>query len=87
MLLDVLAHFCHRVADIGVGVEELVVLLRIPFGEWRQFLGDSLEESDNDSHRGGLHVGTELVDGSMVLLMVSMAMHYSRLGFELTGVR
>lgn len=56
-----LSHFSHSLADGDVVVKKVAVLAGVPVGEGRELLGDGVEETNNDSNRGCLHVGAELV--------------------------
>lgn len=44
---NVLADFSHRVANVRVRVEQMMVLLGFPFSESGKLLRDRLEQSDN----------------------------------------
>ena len=50
----------------------MVMLVGIPFTECRELLGDGLEETNDDTNWGRLHVIAELVDGGSVLEDVSV---------------
>lgn len=67
MLLDVMSDLGHCLAHIGVGSKQLMMLASFPVSESRQFLGNSLEKSDNDTDGGRFHVMTELVNGGNIL--------------------
>lgn len=67
MFGDVLLNFSHGIANVGVGVENLMVLLGVPVGEGWKFLGNGLEKTNNDTNWSALHVVAELVNGSRVL--------------------
>ena len=71
MLLHVLADLGHRVANIRVRLEQVVMFLRLPFGEGRQFLRDRLEQADNNPNWSGLHVLAKLLHRSGILDRVS----------------
>lgn len=63
MILD-LIHCNHHSRII---VEQMVMFPRIPFTEGWQLLGNSLEQTDDNTNRGGLHVIAKLVDYGSVL--------------------
>lgn len=67
ILSDMLADFGHGVAHVGVGVKQVVVLLRLPIGEGGEFLGDRLEEPDDDPNGRGLHITAEFIDSRRIL--------------------
>lgn len=78
----------HGVADIGVRVEQVVVLVRFPVREGWQLLGNSLEKTNNNPDRRSLHIVAELVHGSRVLLRVSHAIYRDNSTVtKLTGTR
>jgi len=66
MLCDMFPHFGHSLTDGDIVVEELTVSSRLPFREGRELLGDGVEETNNDTDGGCLHVVAELVDSSSV---------------------
>lgn len=72
VLGDVLPDFGHGVADVGVGVEDVMVLLGVPVGESGELLGDRLEEANNDTHWSALHVMAELLNSSSILKLMSV---------------
>lgn len=67
MLRNMLADLGHRVTNVGVGVEQMVMLLCFPVGERREFLRDRLEQAHDDTNRRGLHIIAELVDSTSIL--------------------
>lgn len=67
MLLNMMSDLGHGLADIRVGGKQLVVLAGLPISESGQFLGDSLEESDDDTDRSRFHVVAELVNSRDIL--------------------
>lgn len=64
---DMISDFGQRLAYRRVGIEQGVVLLRIPLGQCRQLLRDSREKSNDDADRGRLHFATKFGDSSFVL--------------------
>lgn len=66
MLGHMFPHFGHRITHCNVVVEELSVSAGIPIREGWKLLRDGVEETNDDTNGGGLHVGTEFVDGSSV---------------------
>ena len=66
MFGDMFSHFSHGLTDGDVVVEKLTVSSGLPFSEGRKLLGDGVEETDNDTNWGGLHVVAELVYGGLV---------------------
>lgn len=67
MLRNMLADLGHRVANIGVRVEQVMMLLRFPVGEGRELLRDRLEQANNDPNWGRLHIMAELLHSDSVL--------------------
>lgn len=67
VLRNMLADLGHGIADVGIRVQQVVVLLRLPIRECRQLLRDGLEQTNNHSDGRGLHVIAELLDGSGIL--------------------
>ena len=43
-----------------------MVLARVPLSEGGELLGDGREQADNDTHRCALHLGAEVVDGTLI---------------------
>ena len=87
MLSDVLPDFSHGFADVGVGVEDVMMLLGIPVGEGRELLGNRLEKANDDTHRSALHVVAELFNGSSILKASQLGLDLMGRIFELTGTR
>lgn len=67
MLRNMLADLGHSVTNIGVRVEQVMMLLCFPVGERRELLRDRLEQADNDTNRSGLHIIAELIHSSSIL--------------------
>lgn len=64
-----LTNFRHRLTNVRVRVEEMMMLAGVPLGERRQLLRDGLEKAHDDPDRSRLHVIAELLHGSRVLQM------------------
>jgi hypothetical protein len=71
MSCNMVSHFCHRLAHIGVRIEQLVMFTSFPVGKSGKLLRDGLEKTDNDTNGCGFHVMAKFVDSSSVLLVVS----------------
>lgn len=59
--------FGQRIAHGRIGVEQIVMLARIPLVESWELLRDGLEETYNDPNWCCLHVVAELLHGDSVL--------------------
>lgn len=66
IFVDVTSDLGQRIADSWVGAKNVVVLGSVPLLEAGQLGGDGLEEADDDTDWGGLHVITELVDSLLI---------------------
>jgi len=66
MLGYMFPHLSHGLTDSDVIVEKLTVSSCLPLGECRKFLRDGVEETNDDTNWGSLHVVAELIDGSSV---------------------
>lgn len=51
----------HRIAHRRIAVQEVVVFPGVPLREGRKLLRDGREQADDDTDRGRLHVGAELL--------------------------
>lgn len=61
------ANFSHCLTYVKVRIEKLVVLAGVPIRESRELLGNGLEETNNDTNRGGFHIVAEFVHGRDIL--------------------
>ncbi len=64
------AHLCQGMAYIHVGAQQIVVFGSVPFLEGGKLLRNRGEETNNDTHRCGLHVVAELADNLLILLII-----------------
>lgn len=83
---DMSSDFGHGVADIGIRVEQVVMLVSLPIRKGWQLLGDGLEKTHDNPDGRGLHVIAELLHGSRILTM-ALAGHISRITAELRNLR
>lgn len=86
MLDDMLPHFGHGITDRSIVVKQVAVLTGVPVGEGGKLLRDGVEETHNNTNRGGFHVAAELVHRHRVRdTVVAVELHLFPHGEENRG--
>jgi len=62
VLGNMFPHLRHSLANSDIIIEQLTVSPSLPLRESRQFLRNSMEQPNNNSNWGCLHIVTELID-------------------------
>ena len=66
-----LSYVRQRVAYRPIGIQSLVMLIRVPVSERWKLLGDGREQANNNADRRRFHVLAKLIDNLSVLNTIS----------------